>query len=56
MRGHGKTVFHGLSLDFDVEVIAVLDGAGKLSDLILYACQARLRMQADSRGDERQPV
>ena len=36
MRGTGKTVFHGTQPeDFDVEVIAVLDGAGKLSDLIL---------------------
>jgi hypothetical protein len=36
MRGIGKTVFRGTQPeDFDVEVIAVLDGAGKPNDLIL---------------------
>jgi hypothetical protein len=36
MKGTGKTVFHGTEPgDFDVEVIAVLKGAGKLSDLVL---------------------
>lgn len=36
MRGIAKTVFHGTQPeDFDVEVIAVLDGAGKPNDLVL---------------------